>query len=77
MQVAQSERSPLCRRIFVQNAQKFSTCEIFFVHFAQNPRKCGNVENYVENVEMLKTFSTLHKEKVDPNFCLKYTNEVN
>ena len=26
---------------------------------------------------MLKTLSTLHKEKVDPNFCLKYTNEVN
>lgn len=40
VQVAQSERSSLLRRIFVQNAQKFSTCEIFFVQLAQNPRKC-------------------------------------
>ena len=55
VQVAQSERSSLLRRIFVQNAQKFSTCKIFFVQPAQNPRKCWNVENYVENVEMLKT----------------------
>lgn len=26
---------------------------------------------------MLKTFGTLHKEKIDPNFCLKCTKEVN